>query len=122
MPPKAKRPCRKPMCPVKTNSEHGYCEVHASLAIGWNNPERGTAEQRGYGWEWRKLAQAILKRDRYLCQCENCGGKHLPASEVDHVMPKSLGGTDDPGNLRAINHDCHKAKTEREAREARRRS
>lgn len=90
------------------------------MAGGWNSHDRDTAEQRGYGWEWRKLAQSILKRDRYLCQCEKCGGKHLPASEVDHILPKSLGGTDYPGNLRAINHDCRKAKTEREAREVRR--
>lgn len=122
MPPKAKRPCRVPMCPGKTNDNHGYCSAHALLAIGWNNPRRGTAEQRGYGWEWRKLAQSILQRDRYMCQCEKCGGKHFPASEVDHILPKSLGGTDDPGNLRAINRDCHKSKTQCEAREARRRS
>ncbi|WP_158216140.1 HNH endonuclease [Pseudomonas sp. DrBHI1] len=64
----------------------------------------------------------MLKRYRYLCQCENCGGKRLSASEVDHILPKSQGGTDDLANLRAINHDCHKAKTEREAREARRRT
>ncbi|MFV2949621.1 HNH endonuclease [Pseudomonas japonica] len=120
MPPKAKRPCRKPMCPSKTTSMHGYCEAHASLASGWNKAERGSAEQRGYGWAWRKLAQAVLKRDRYLCQCENCRGKGLPATEVDHVVSKSRGGTDDFDNLQAINQDCHKAKTQREALEARR--
>lgn len=61
----------------------------------------------------------MLKRDGYLCQCEECqDGKRLPrvADEVDHIVPLSQGGTDDPGNLRAINHDCHKPKTAREAR------
>jgi len=33
------------------------------------------------------------------------------ATEVDHVIGKANGGTDDPGNLQAINHDCHKEKT-----------
>jgi 5-methylcytosine-specific restriction protein A len=122
MPPKAKRPCRSPMCPGKTQSKHGYCEAHEHLASGWNNPARGTAEQRGYGWEWRKKATEILKRDRYLCQCENCKGCHLPASEVDHVIPKTRGGTDEDSNLAAINTDCHKEKTRREAVEARRRT
>lgn len=122
MSPKAKRPCRVSMCPSKTSDSHGYCSAHASLAIGWNNPRRGTAEQRGYDWAWRKLAKAILRRDRYLCQCENCEGKRFPASEVDHTLPKSRGGTDDLTNLRAINRDCHKAKTQREAQEARRRT
>lgn len=122
MPPKAKRPCRKPMCPAKTDSKSGYCAAHAPLASGWNQPGRATAEQRGYGSEWRKLAKAVLERDRYLCQCEDCGGKRLPATEVDHKIPKSRGGTDDFDNLQAINDDCHRRKTQREALEARRRS
>lgn len=122
MPPKAKRPCRVPLCPGKTSHSHGYCEAHALLAIGWNNPERGTAEQRGYDWRWRKLAMAVLKRDRHLCQCEDCNGRRLPATEVDHKTPKSRGGTDDLDNLQAINTDCHRRKSQREAAEARGRS
>lgn len=122
MPPKAKRPCRAPMCPGKTQVDSGYCDAHAHLASGWNNPARGTAEQRGYDWVWRKKRTAVLRRDRYLCQCAECKGRRLPASEVDHVVPKHLGGTDEFSNLAAINEDCHKAKTQREAQEARRRT
>lgn len=120
MPPKAKRPCRVPLCPGKTQSDSGYCEAHASLAVNWNKPGRGTAEQRGYGWEWRKVRAAVLRRDRYLCQCPDCGGQRLPAGEVDHRIPKFEGGTDDPDNLYAINVDCHKAKTAAESARARR--
>lgn len=120
MPPKAKRPCRAPMCPGKTQAASGYCDAHTHLAIGWSSQARGTAEQRGYGWEWRKKRAAVLKRDRYLCQCSDCKGRCLPASEVDHIVPKHLGGTDDFSNLAAINEDCHKAKTQREAQAARR--
>ncbi|MCE4058444.1 HNH endonuclease [Pseudomonas sp. Au-Pse12] len=107
------------MCPGKTQSDHGYCDAHAHLASGWSRPGRGTAEQRGYDWAWRKKRAAVLKRDRYLCQCENCKGCRLPASEVDHVIPKHLGGTDDFYNLAAINSDCHRLKTQREALAAR---
>ena len=119
MPPKAKRPCRVPLCSGKTSHSLGYCEAHTSLAIGWNNPARGTAEQRGYDWKWRKQAKTVLKRDRYLCQCADCKGKHLPATEVDHITPKSRGGSDDFDNLQAINTDCHRRKTQREAATAR---
>ena len=122
MPPKAKRPCRAPMCPGKTQSKHGYCDDHSHLATGWSNPDRGTAEQRGYDWEWRKKRAAVLKRDRYLCQCADCKGRRLPASEVDHVTPKHLGGSDDSDNLAAINVDCHKRKTQAESAAARRAS
>lgn len=119
MPPKAKRPCRSPMCPAKTQAPSGYCEQHSHLASGWAQPGRGTAEQRGYDWEWRKKRAAVLKRDRYLCQCDDCKGCTLPASEVDHITPKSMGGSDDSCNLQSLNVDCHKAKTQREAVAAR---
>lgn len=118
MPPRAKRPCRQQLCPGKTTARHGYCDLHASLASGWNRPGRATAEQRGYDWKWRKLARQVLERDMHLCQCEDCKGERLPATEVDHIVPKSAGGTDEPGNLQAINRDCHARKTRREARRA----
>lgn len=115
MPPKAKRPCRSPMCPGKTQDSNGFCEKHAHLASGWNAPGRQSAAARGYGGEWRRLRARVLVRDRHLCQCENCLGKRLSASEVDHIVPKHLGGTDDFANLCAINSDCHKEKTQRES-------
>lgn len=67
------------------------------------------------GRPWRRKRDQVLLRDQYLCQCEQCGGQRLLADEVDHIVPLSRGGTDDPSNLRAINKDCHKAKTAREA-------
>jgi 5-methylcytosine-specific restriction protein A len=70
------------------------------------------------GRPWRRKRDQILKRDRYMCQCEDCQGKRLIAHEVDHIVPLSQGGSDDDSNLRAINRDCHKAKTQREARYA----
>lgn len=111
MPPRAKRPCRQPMCPGKTQDRNGYCEAHAHLASGWNKAERGTAEQRGYGAEWRKLSKAIQKRDRYLCQPCLAAGRVTPSAAADHRIPKAEGGTDDPDNLQAICDDCHKLKT-----------
>lgn len=66
----------------------------------------------------------ILKRDRFLCHCEECkrSGRVLPASEVDHIIPKTEGGTNDPANLCAINTDCHKLKTAKESGRARARA
>lgn len=55
----------------------------------------------------------MLKRDRYSCQCAECKrlGRIRAAGEVDHIVPKAKGGTDDPSNLQAINRECHKVKT-----------
>ena len=74
------------------------------------------------GRPWRRLRAQILERDGHLCQCDGCKaqGRLLIAHEVDHIVPLSQGGTDDPGNLRAINRECHKAKTAREAHPSKR--
>jgi len=39
----------------------------------------------------------------------------MPAHAVDHIRPKSQGGTDDIENLRAICKACHQAKTQEES-------
>lgn len=72
------------------------------------------------GRPWRRLREQILLRDKYLCRCDECEAKPLleraPASEVDHIVPVAEGGTDAPENLRAINSEHHKLKTQEEAR------
>lgn len=38
-----------------------------------------------------------------------------PTDEVDHILPKSQGGTDDRMNLQGLCRHCHSAKTMRES-------
>jgi len=68
---------------------------------------------RGYGRAWDIRRAAVLKRDQYLCQCKHCRaeGRITPANEVDHIVPKAKGGTDEYANLQAINRECHERKT-----------
>ena len=118
MPQRPPRPCRAPMCPNTTRERHGYCPQHARQASGWERHHNGkSSTARGYGARWRRLRALVLERDRYLCQCEECQrlGRLRPAAEVDHVTPKAHGGTDDPGNLRAMARACHRRKTQAEA-------
>ena len=70
---------------------------------------KGTSSERGYGYAWQKLRLRILARDSYLCQCDVCkrSGYVKEATEVDHIVPKAQGGTDDPSNLRAVHRSCH---------------
>jgi 5-methylcytosine-specific restriction protein A len=70
------------------------------------------------GGAWAKLREQILRRDGYLCRCEECRrtGAVRAADEVDHVIPLARGGTDDPSNLQAIARECHRMKTRRESR------
>jgi 5-methylcytosine-specific restriction protein A len=74
----------------------------------------GEHDARGYGHRWRLLRAQILERDVHTCR--SCG---QPASQVDHVVPKHRGGTDDETNLVSLCRRCHDAKTGREGRLAR---
>lgn len=76
--------------------------------------QKGNYDPDGpYGKGWKKIRARILKRDRYLCRCDDCKltGKPRPATEVDHIVPVEQGGTNADTNLQAINGDCHKRKT-----------
>jgi 5-methylcytosine-specific restriction endonuclease McrA len=44
-------------------------------------------------------------------ECAECGA---PATDVDHVIPLADGGSNDIGNLQALCHSHHSAKTARE--------
>lgn len=100
----------------------GYCQEHqADRKRGtFADPDRGTRHERGYGNAWSRLRLRILERDAGLCQPCLMSGQVKPATHVDHIKPKSAGGTDDEANLQAICVACHRAKTATESRRARR--
>jgi hypothetical protein len=52
----------------------------------------------------------VLKRDGF--RCHYCGATACGAAlEVDHVVPKSKGGTDDPANLITACYNCNRGKS-----------
>lgn len=67
---------------------------------------------------WPKVRAAVLA-DEPLCRACRAAGRVTAATEVDHVVPRSQGGATERTNLAAICGPCHRAKTQREAREAR---
>lgn len=104
---------------VKQVSTEIAARLPTSLAFA--DDRRGSAHSRGYDYRWQKLRLRILERDNYRCQCADCQASGWPklAQEVDHVVNKANGGTDDPSNLQSMNRDCHAEKTRREAAAAR---
>jgi 5-methylcytosine-specific restriction endonuclease McrA len=66
------------------------------------------------GGRWQKTRVRILKRDHSMCQPCAKRGKVVLATQVDHVIPLSKGGTDDDSNLQAICERCHDRKTRKE--------
>src|ERR687898_613638 len=80
-------------------------------------------ERRGRRiWQHRRMSAGyvsgtlryeVLKRARF--RCELCGvSADVRALEVDHVVPRSRGGTDDPDNLQALCYRCNATKRDRD--------
>jgi 5-methylcytosine-specific restriction protein A len=64
-------------------------------------------------WSGRKLTdwrKRILEREP-LCRHCNQAGRTSIATEIDHIVPLSLGGTYEDSNVCPLCGPCHKAKT-----------
>jgi 5-methylcytosine-specific restriction endonuclease McrA len=70
-------------------------------------PRRPSASQLGYGREWRKLREIVLRRQP-ICIVPGCGHS---ATDIDHIVPRRRGGQDVLGNLQALCHFHHSQKT-----------
>jgi len=78
------------------------------------NPEiSGTEYQRGelFGFEVKEYLLEKWGRD-----CVYCGDKNIPL-EVEHIHPKSKGGTDRVSNLTLACHTCNQAKGNQDIRD-----
>ena len=67
---------------------------------------------------WRTIRGRVLNRDNHTCTLAWPKCTHT-ATEVDHIISKADGGTDTLNNLRAVCPNCHKARTQQQARGAR---
>jgi len=68
------------------------------------------AEHIWQATSWTRCRQVCLRR----CKLCPCGAR---AVEVDHIVPVSLGGLSDQGNLRGLCRPCHLAATAQLRRE-----
>ena len=53
--------------------------------------------------------QAVLTRDN--CRCRACGFSDTLTMEVDHIVPRTLGGSNDIDNLQALCSFCNNTKS-----------
>ena len=63
--------------------------------------------------DWATTRRRVLARDLGRCTVTGCNAN---ASDVDHVVPASRGGSDDESNLASMCRAHHLTKTGREAR------
>lgn len=112
MPSAAARPCRHHGCGILSRDGSGFCQTHKSdVKKASNFTKQLSRHVRGYGSAWEKLRIVILRRDGGLCQVCKAGDRLNPGEIVDHIKPKTEGGTDDPENLQTICKPCHTMKT-----------
>lgn len=67
---------------------------------------RLSACKRGYGRRWERQRKTVLAEEPI---CRICG--HNPSTCVDHIIPRSQGGSDYRENLQGLCERCHNRKT-----------
>ena len=92
MPPRPLKVCRHAGCHELTRDPSGYCPKHKDAAE----------------------ARAQILMDEPLCRECRKAGRIVPATDVDHIVARADGGTDDRSNLQPLCHACHSRKTVRE--------
>ncbi len=120
MPTRPAKNCRTNGCPNKT--DRGYCDNCRRRRGRVRDEGRPSSTKRDYGAAHRRRRETVLCRDPY-CKCKGCGSCSLiagcwrPSNEADHVVPKSLGGSNDLSNYQGMCDQCHCEKSAGEARE-----
>lgn len=106
-------PDRRPMRPCPKCGRlyrDGLCPAHirSSAAYRPNRTRAGGVPEH----VWRRIAIPILVRDEHRCQyCLGVGGT------VDHILPRSRGGSNNDENLCACCNKCNESKGPRTVRE-----
>ena len=69
------------------------------------NKSRPSASQRGYDAKWRKLSKYLREAQPWCTWC----GTTVDLT-VDHVLPLSMGGSNELENLRVLCRPCNSAR------------
>ncbi|WP_301120312.1 HNH endonuclease [Mycolicibacterium fortuitum] len=111
--PRAPKYCGHQGCTTLVTGK-SRCHDHS----GWKTSPRTASAGRTSTAHWKQQRAKALQRDGHQCQIRGprCT---IQATQVDHIIPVSQGGTDDLTNLASACHNCHAAKTAREAAAAR---
>lgn len=114
MPTRPASPCSFPLCPMASVS-HGRCAQHQREDRQRFDQHRGTAAQRGYDAEWKRVRAWHLHDNPWCVTCLG-EGRHVLATDVDH-QPRYVPGTDHHAYLlTSYCHAHHSARTSRQVR------
>ncbi|MDP3909706.1 MAG: HNH endonuclease signature motif containing protein [Gemmatimonadales bacterium] len=113
MPNRSPHPCAQPRCP-NTITSGGRCDVHRRREPDTRTDTR-TITARGYGADWRRVRAVVILEEPTCRLCRAMTPRRVTrTTDVDHIVPKAQGGTDERSNLQGLCHSHHSAKTVRE--------
>jgi 5-methylcytosine-specific restriction protein A len=112
---RAPKLCSEPTCGELVPAGQRYCGTHerSRWPTGKNIPKSRSADAK-----WKRTRKFVLSRDGHRCRIAFVGICIGLASEADHIIPVTRGGTDHPSNLQAACRPCHLAKSSDEGHEA----
>lgn len=95
--------CTYPGCTERQPGSR--CARHQANRSSRNHAGR-SRQARGLGGDWEATRLRILERDGWRCRIRGprCRGR---ATTVDHVIPRSRGGSSRDDNLRAACTTCN---------------
>jgi 5-methylcytosine-specific restriction enzyme A len=109
MPTRPGRTCLIPRCPnVVIDAGASRCRIHERIYQAELDRGRPGARARGYNVKWERIRRHFLEAFPLCVMCR------APATDVDHIIAKRDGGSDDWGNLRSLCHSCHSSRTGRD--------
>lgn len=104
-PRRPRRLCLHPGCTELVQAGDGYCPEHARARARELESRRGTANQRGYTYRWRKYSKWYLQQPgNQVCKLRLDQRCKMMAECVDHIVPPS--GPDDPFFWDENNHQA----------------
>ena len=97
-------------------------EVHELIRLCDERLEAYEARRQGKQWDHRRRNRKVISGTvrhevlkRAMTRCELCGiSMEKKSLEVDHIVPKSLGGADDITNYQALCYTCNASKGNRD--------
>jgi 5-methylcytosine-specific restriction protein A len=84
VPRKPLRPCAHPGCGQLV--ERGRCHFHQRLEDRAKDEQRGSANDRLYGYRWQQASRGFLRSHPLCFYCQHLG-RITPADCVDHATP-----------------------------------
>lgn len=117
MTPRAPKLCGNATCNELVPAGQRFCPMCDTGSWSTGNKQNPSKSRSAEG-KWRKTRKRILSRDSHQCQIRFVGICIGLASEADHIIPTSEGGTDHDSNLQAACRPCHLAKSSDEGHKA----